>query len=47
LNGLDEAESGTAWQRHYFTGQSPGGLRAPEHQLKLKLRDFEEIERPG
>jgi hypothetical protein len=31
-----------AWQRHYFHGTSPGGAAAPEHQVKLKLREFTE-----
>lgn len=29
-----------AWQRHYFQGMTPDGVRAPEHQIKLDLRDF-------
>ncbi len=32
------------WQRDYFLGESPAGLRAPEHQLKLQLRDFVEAD---
>ena len=35
-----------AWQRHYTQGASPGGVHAPEHQVKLKLRAFTERERP-
>jgi len=30
------------WQRHYFLGSSPDGHQAPEHQTKLKLREFHE-----
>jgi hypothetical protein len=30
------------WERHYFRGTSPAGQGAPEHQLTLRLRDFEE-----
>jgi hypothetical protein len=29
-----------SWQKHYFQGAAPNGLVAPEHQLKLNLRDF-------
>jgi hypothetical protein len=31
-----------SWQKHYFQGTSPSGLRAAEHQTKLKLRSFDE-----
>jgi hypothetical protein len=34
------------WQRHYFHGSSPGGASAPEHQVKLKLREFDRSPRP-
>ena len=30
------------WQRHYFNGTAPGGPAAPEHQRKLRLRNFRE-----
>jgi len=30
----------TTWQKHYFHGGSPGGLQAPEHQTKLRLKSF-------
>jgi hypothetical protein len=30
------------WQKDYFRGQGPGGYQAPEHQVKLRLRPFEE-----
>lgn len=36
--GPDPTE--TSWQKHYFQGTSPSGVRAREHQLKLKLRGF-------
>jgi hypothetical protein len=29
------------WQKHYFRGTSPGGFNALEHQVRLKLRNFE------
>ncbi|HEY1520796.1 MAG TPA: DUF6065 family protein [Solirubrobacteraceae bacterium] len=29
------------WQRHYFHGTTPDGQPAPEHQTKLRLREFE------
>jgi len=32
------------WEKHYFQGTAPDGARAPEHQTKLHLRDFEERE---
>lgn len=38
------AERRASWQKHYFHGTSPGGLGATEHQRKLKLRDFDELE---
>lgn len=30
-----------SWERDYFQGRFPDGTQAPEHQTKLKLRDFE------
>jgi hypothetical protein len=30
------------WQRHYFRGVAPDGSIAPEHQVKLNLREFEQ-----
>jgi hypothetical protein len=30
------------WQRHYFQGTMPDGVRAPDHQTKLTLREFTE-----
>jgi Family of unknown function (DUF6065) len=35
------------WQKHYFRGTSPGGFNAPEHQTKLRLREFDEIVTEG
>ena len=32
------------WEKDYFRGTAPDGQRAPEHQTKLKLRDFAENE---
>ncbi len=31
-----------SWQKHYSQGTSPSGLRAAEHQTKLKLKDFDQ-----
>jgi hypothetical protein len=33
-----------AWQKDYFQGTTPDGVRLAEHQIKLKLRDFAEPE---
>jgi hypothetical protein len=30
------------WQKHYFRGEEPGGHKAPDHQVKLRLASFEE-----
>ena len=30
------------WQKDYFQGVTPGGMRVREHQTKLDLREFEE-----
>jgi hypothetical protein len=30
------------WQKHYFRGKTPSGLRAEEHQTSLRLRAFGE-----
>jgi hypothetical protein len=45
LAGLKEPRSEAlrnAWEKHYFRGTAPSGVQAPEHQVKLKLREFEE-----
>lgn len=31
------------WQKDYFHGATPDGTRAPDHQTKLRLREFSEI----
>lgn len=36
--GSDAAKRG--WQRDYFHGAAPDGTAAPEHQTKLRLREF-------
>jgi hypothetical protein len=36
----DFAEAADEWQRQYFRGVYPDGERAPEHQTKLRLREF-------
>jgi hypothetical protein len=30
------------WQKHYFRGETPSGLRAQEHQTRLRLHTFDE-----
>ena len=40
IPGSDAVAEG--WEKHYFQGTAPDGARAPEHQTKLHLRDFEE-----
>ncbi|MFN2568679.1 MAG: hypothetical protein ABR564_03650, partial [Candidatus Dormibacteria bacterium] len=40
----DGRPSAFPWQKHYFRGTAPDGRQAPEHQLKLALRDFSEAE---
>jgi hypothetical protein len=45
LAGLKEPQSEAirqSWEKHYFRGTAPSGAQAPEHQVKLKLREFEE-----
>jgi Family of unknown function (DUF6065) len=42
---IDLAKSGSdaqrrGWEKHYFHGRSPGDAAAPEHQVKLHLKDF-------
>ena len=31
----------SAWEQHYFRGLAPDGTRAPVHQTRLKLAEFE------
>lgn len=33
------------WQKHYFRGETPSGLKAQEHQTSLRLRGFSEASR--
>lgn len=43
LAGLDTAgvpEGTPGWQRDYFQGGAPGGVRAPDHQRRLRLDAF-------
>ena len=45
LEGLstgDEAAVKQAWQRHYFRGTTPDGRASPQHQTKLRLREFDD-----
>jgi hypothetical protein len=35
-----------AWQKEYLQGYGPGGMKAPQHQLKLKVREFEMPDSP-
>lgn len=38
---IQKASPGTsAWQKNYFRGNSVAGRQAPEHQTKLRLREF-------
>jgi hypothetical protein len=44
LRGLNTAEEGALkqqWEKHYFRGTAPDGTKAPLHQTKLHLREFE------
>jgi hypothetical protein len=36
------ADERDAWEQHYFRGTAPDGSRAPAHQTRLKLAEFEE-----
>ncbi len=38
--------SNNGWQKHYFRGVELGGADAPQHQVKLELREFTE-EKPS
>ena len=40
LKGGVEAVERVPYERHYFQGQTPAGVPAPEHQQKLRLRPF-------
>ena len=44
---IDLAKTGSdaqrrGWEKHYFHGRSPGDTSAPEHQVKLHLKEFVE-----
>jgi hypothetical protein len=44
LAGLGAAEEDAVkerWQKHYFRGSAPDGTKAPVHQTKLHLREFQ------
>lgn len=44
LAGLSSAEEEALrqeWEKHYFRGTAPDGTKAPAHQTKLHLREFE------
>jgi hypothetical protein len=44
LAGLSSAEEealSKQWEKHYFRGTAPDGTKAPAHQTKLHLREFE------
>jgi hypothetical protein len=32
------------FEKHYMQGKAPNGLRAPEHETKLKLAEFRPAE---
>lgn len=36
----DRHRKGILWQKHYYKGTTPAGSSFPEHQLKLKLSEF-------
>jgi len=43
-NSLEKAPPGSApWQKNYFRGNSITGRQAPQHQTKLRLRDFADL----
>ena len=40
---IPESESvRQGWQRHYFKGTAPDGLKAQEHRTQLRLREFDD-----
>jgi hypothetical protein len=41
----EHGEAVEEWQADYFRGMRPDGVKAPEHQTKLRLAPFEEVER--
>jgi hypothetical protein len=36
----DPAARAAGWQKHYFQGRDLAGTRQPQHQTRLKIRDF-------
>jgi hypothetical protein len=42
----DFEDDWSSWERDYFQGRLPSGGMAPEHQTKLKLREFEREAQP-
>jgi hypothetical protein len=38
----DAAAVKQAWQRHYFRGTTPDGRPSPQHQTRLRLREFDD-----
>ena len=41
LNDPASIASQAQWQKEYLQGYGPGGIKAPEHQTKVTLREFE------
>jgi uncharacterized protein DUF6065 len=41
LSSADEEAVRQEWEKHYFRGTAPDGTKAPLHQTKLHLREFE------
>jgi hypothetical protein len=44
LQGLEAAATEMQWQKHYFHGTSPSGAKAAQHQTKLNLKPFVQLE---
>jgi len=41
LRHRDSQAAQDKWQKEYLQGYGPGGMKAPQHQTKLVLREFE------
>ena len=41
LRFKDSQAAQEKWQKEYLQGYGPGGMKAPQHQTKLVLREFE------
>ena len=41
LRFKDSQAAQEKWQKEYLQGHGPGGLKAPQHQVKLTLKEFE------